>query len=1270
MKIKKSFLFPIVYKLACIKKIKEKKVVFVVSVQEQLTDSLHYVYRYFSEDPQWEVSVHLLKNKSVSEKEYIMNCCKMLKDIATAKYVFLEDQCEPISLMNKRPGTYITQLWHACGAFKKFGWSVADKEFGASREQQEKHPPHKNYDLVTVSSPEVVWAYEEAMMYKPEQSVVQPLGVSRTDIFFDDRFKAEAEKKVKELFPSASGKKIILYAPTFRGNIASAKAPQMPDLNMAYKLLGDEYVFIIKQHPFVKELPEIPYILENVFAYDATGAISTEELLCVADICITDYSSIIFEYSLFEKPIIFYAYDLYEYVNERNFFYYFNTMLPGPILSTSDQLVDCIKQIDKTFDASRIIKFREKFMSSCDGHSTRRIINYILNKGQVFDNVSPITAETRDGIDTIRDNYVYKASVVIPVYNKGEYLKECINSLISQNEDIAFEILLIDDGSSDESIKIEKEYADKYNFIKLIPIEHGGVSKARNRGIKEASGKYILFLDADDSYSPGVIRKATDYFDRVYDETDCVVLRVSHYVMGKPIKPHFRYMILTHTGIYDLNDFPFAFNTTINIVVKNNKKVMFDTDLEFGEDQKYNWDIVKEKLKIGYCAEAEYIYNRNTSSAVMTRRYAINIFEPFIKCWKSLLKEYHPGEAPKALQAMIMTEMMFRLEQNCLFPYSYRGQRRQKAISEVQFLLNNIDTDIIMNHPRMAKYHKFYWVNWKTNVKKELLLQNDQALVLVDNQILLSETKINIAVKKVEIEDGIFELFGVLESGLFNYIPETRPRIIADINGKRLEVEVFDSAESCYRSKTRTNYFYGFRFQFPADKNFSLKFIVEIGINSFGTFLSGRRYKRTKKTNRILLLRNGKIIEIDDELITVRNASVIESGKVRYLNSEGKSAGAKAYRVCSAALRRTKKRIWLYNDSAAIKTDNAFLQFQHDWKKKDGIDRYYVFDGDISDYLGHFTPDQHKNLVEFGSKKHKILYLSAEYVLTSFSDQKPKCPFSNVAMRDYSDIRGPEIIYLQHGVCLPDIRWLQSAESNKADKIVVSAEFERENYVSMYNYKPEDLLPFGMARYDIVDRDAKPQNRILFAPSWRAYFVSSDSAHREVNNYVFENTNYYKNFMRFLNSPELSELLEKYDFTLDLRLHQNMRKGLENISFSSDRIRMADLNEHIENYKVFITDFSTFAFDFVYLKRAIMYFIPDITEVRSGMHTFRDFGLPFEEWYGDVTFNPEDALKALEKLLEQGAIPEEKYRQRMDDCFLPFEKPREGLYQFLYRNMQ
>lgn len=95
-------------------------------------------------------------------------------------------------------------------------------------------------------------------------------------------------------------------------------------------------------------------------------------------------------------------------------------------------------------------------------------------------------------------------SVIVPVYNVEMYLVRCIESIINQTyKDI--EIILIDDGSKDQSYEICKRYADKYDFVKAIHIENHGVSFARNLGIEKSTGEYIQFVDSDDYIEPNMI---------------------------------------------------------------------------------------------------------------------------------------------------------------------------------------------------------------------------------------------------------------------------------------------------------------------------------------------------------------------------------------------------------------------------------------------------------------------------------------------------------------------------------------------------------------------------------------------------------------------------------------------------------------------------------------------------------------------------------------------------------------------------------------------
>lgn len=370
-------LFPAIYKSAKTKTVDERKVVFVEVRMPDISDSFALLYNDLKENYNFKISTHFLRTSFVSRKEYIKRCKAMVADIADAKYVFLNESTNVIANLPIRKETVITQLWHACGAFKKFGMSTADLLFGDNRKTLEKYPYHKNYTHVTVSSQEVVWAYEEAMDLKKNSGVVKPVGTSRTDVFYDKNVIDNAFEKLYKVFPYAKGKKIILYAPTFRGRVAKAKTSDKLDIPMFAKEFKDEYVVLFKHHPFVKKRPEIHEEYKE-FAADLTDSMNIEDLLCVSDICISDYSSLVFEYSIFEKPMIFFAYDLDNYYDWRGFYYDYKDFVPGPIYYTCDEMIDYIKNIDNRFDKKIVTDFRNKFMSACDGHATERIMKLVF----------------------------------------------------------------------------------------------------------------------------------------------------------------------------------------------------------------------------------------------------------------------------------------------------------------------------------------------------------------------------------------------------------------------------------------------------------------------------------------------------------------------------------------------------------------------------------------------------------------------------------------------------------------------------------------------------------------------------------------------------------------------------------------------------------------------------------------------------------------------------------------------------------------------------
>ena len=366
--------YPFYYKHHTRKQI-ASKIILLEPQQKKLSNVFFVLQKELERDYNFDIKIHALKKESFFGA--IKSDLCFLKDFATAKYLFTSDGCRVLACVKKREGTVVTNLWHGCGAFKKFGFSTCDVKFGNDKDEMLKFPYYKNNDYATVSSPEVVWAYKEAMNAEHFGIDVVATGVSRTDIFFDKDYIERAKNKLHDIFPQAKRKKVILYAPTFRGEPSSAKAPTELDVSSMAKELKDEYVLVTMHHPFVAELPKISKDCSD-FAADLSKHMLTDEMMCVCDICISDYSSLVFEYSLFQKPMVFFAYDIDEYNDWRGFFYPYDEFTPAPISKTTAELITTIKQAD--FDKEKITAFREKFMYMCDGNATKRILDLVITK--------------------------------------------------------------------------------------------------------------------------------------------------------------------------------------------------------------------------------------------------------------------------------------------------------------------------------------------------------------------------------------------------------------------------------------------------------------------------------------------------------------------------------------------------------------------------------------------------------------------------------------------------------------------------------------------------------------------------------------------------------------------------------------------------------------------------------------------------------------------------------------------------------------------------
>ena len=153
-----GLLFPLMYKYFSRKPVARGRVLFLETKETEMPDSFDLMFRRLQEDPGKSPRYLSLNQNHVSHCQYLKNCVNALHDISRVEVVFLSDASDLVSCIDLRPETRVVQLWHACGAFKKWGMSTADLKFGGNRKQLLRHPFYKNLSLVTVSSPEVIWA--------------------------------------------------------------------------------------------------------------------------------------------------------------------------------------------------------------------------------------------------------------------------------------------------------------------------------------------------------------------------------------------------------------------------------------------------------------------------------------------------------------------------------------------------------------------------------------------------------------------------------------------------------------------------------------------------------------------------------------------------------------------------------------------------------------------------------------------------------------------------------------------------------------------------------------------------------------------------------------------------------------------------------------------------------------------------------------------------------------------------------------------------------
>ena len=346
---------------------KKNQIAFISHRRSELSGNFAFIHKILEQDKDLHMVYFFSKNVSMANPFKILMFCYLC---ASSKIILLDEFTPQIHYLDLRKQTRLFQLWHATGAFKTFGFSRIGKPKGSPQDTRN----HRSYDYVTVSSSYCIKCHSEG--FGVDDKVIVPTGIPRTDVFFDNEYAEKTRTAFFEKYPELKDKKLILFAPTFRGMLKEdAHYPfERFEVDRILSQLDDDYVLIIKHHPFIEAKHPVPDEYKNR-VYDFSHNTEINDLLFVVDLIISDYSSLVFEAALLNIPMLFYVFDYVKYVRERDFYFDLDIFAPGKLVTKQKGIIDAIKHQD--FATEKIKPFAEMFFDRRDGKSTQAVVDLI-----------------------------------------------------------------------------------------------------------------------------------------------------------------------------------------------------------------------------------------------------------------------------------------------------------------------------------------------------------------------------------------------------------------------------------------------------------------------------------------------------------------------------------------------------------------------------------------------------------------------------------------------------------------------------------------------------------------------------------------------------------------------------------------------------------------------------------------------------------------------------------------------------------------------------
>lgn len=835
----------------------------------------------------------------------------------------------------------------------------------------------------------------------------------------------------------------------------------------------------------------------------------------------------------------------------------------------------------------------------------------------------------------------FKFSIIISTYNSDQWISKSIKSIITQTLNFRenVEIILINNGSKDSTHDICQKYVLKYpDNITYINKKHEGNGVSRNLGLKYAKGEYIAFLDGEDYISRNSLKTLFEFFEnhQNIDIISTLPVYLENDNQDELLKAKYE-----KTRIIDLIENPeyIQVQTTPCFFRKSTiENHTFSEQLKLSEDITFLNNLLINNPKLGICSECKYyIRTPNENKALL------NIL-PNSKDFNSTEIKYYFNT--------LITNSLKRYEhipdfiQNTILHYfnvvilneaineKLTDSEIKNLNNEIKNMLQYIDDENIYNKSQMD-------IKIKTFL---LFIKNDYSYPEKDKIKLTKQLKLDtIFVDIYEIINGNLYILANINSVSKN------EKVDVYVNGKQIETNIinFPQREKYYlNEKYLINHTFEFNLNLEKNKEYTIEFksnindYLKIDFSRPCNFSKVVGYAKTKEF--LSKLKNNKIIIKKTTTKSWIKTEIKALGKMVKSRVSGFETAVPIrliYLVLYPFLKN--KRIWFYMDFPTIADDNGMHLFKYSINQDDkGIKKYFIIDKNTPDYkkMKKIGPT-----IAYHSLKHRILGLFAEKIITSHPDNNYIYAFWG-HYPNFAGILKSSTIFLQHGITLNNISsWLNKYDKN-IDFLLTASKKEYDSlFKYYYNYDKDIIHLLGFPRFDNLKNEKT--KTILLMPSWRRYL-------NHENKYTISNSSYFKTYNALINNEKLIEKTKEYGYEIIFRPHPHVYQFIdlfeenEYVKIDYERESYQDL---FKKGALLITDYSSVAFDFAYLKKPVLYF-------QYG----EDYHFNLEESYfdyekmgfGEVCENEDQLIEHVIEYMENDCEMKEKHVKNVEDYFI------------------